>query len=104
MKKLPIVLIILLVGLSCFASGETTIPLDTTDVMLVVDEPDSKARYEVTITVVYNALSIEDAAKISADAIERHKTACKTRVVMKKVERETPYITFEGAGVRIDGK
>ena len=47
------------------------------------DEPETK--YEVTISVTYNAVSIEEANKIIADALERHKTSCKTDVKAKKV-------------------
>ena len=41
-------------------------------------------KYEVTISVTYNALTIEEANKVIADSLDRHKTACKVNVSAKK--------------------
>jgi len=54
------------------------------------DEPETE--YEVTISVTYNAVSIEEANKIISDVLERHKTACKTEARAKKVG-DTPDIS-----------
>lgn len=43
-----------------------------------------EVKYEVTISVTYNAVTIEEANKIIADALERHKTACNVNVSTKK--------------------
>lgn len=59
------------------------------------DDPETK--YEVTISVTYNAVSIEEANKIIADALERHKTACKTDVKAKKVG-DDGYFTIDAGG------
>ena len=42
-------------------------------------------KYKVTIEVTYNAVSIEKANEVMADAIAEHKTACKTKVKAEKV-------------------
>lgn len=45
-------------------------------------------KYEVTIKVVYNAVSIEEANAIMSKATEQHKSACKTEVAAKKIESD----------------
>jgi ABC-type proline/glycine betaine transport system substrate-binding protein len=46
-----------------------------------------EVKYEVSITVVYNAVSAEEANQIAEDVLTRHKTACKNKVEIKKVIR-----------------
>lgn len=45
---------------------------------------DKKVKYAVTINIAYNALSIAEANKIVADALEKHKEACKVDVKIEK--------------------
>ena len=73
MKRLIIILIA-----ACFLLGAvSSISADDTKKSLV--------RYEVKITVTYNALSIEDAGKVVAQAMRDHQKACSVKVVTKKV-------------------
>jgi len=49
------------------------------------DTKKSLVKYEVKITVTYNALSIEDAGKAVAQAMRDHSKACNVEVTTKKV-------------------
>lgn len=86
MKKLIVAIVVLLalaIGLK---------------VAYATDEPETK--YEVTISVTYNAVGIEEANKIIADVLERHKAACKSEAKAKKVGSEA-YFTVGDFATRI---
>ena len=69
-KKVALLIIILLfASVTCIASEA---------------KKEDEVKYEVTISVTYNAVSIAEANKISSEAIEMHKTACKTKVSIEK--------------------
>ena len=57
--------------------------------LLIVSSPavadKDKVYYEVKITVVYNALSINDAKKKIGEILYEHQSACKTKVGIEKV-------------------
>jgi len=73
MKKLIIILIA-----ACFLVG--AVSSTSAD-----DTKKSLVKYEVKITVTYNALSIEDAGKVVAQAMRDHQEACSVNVTTKKV-------------------
>lgn len=72
MKKLLVLLVIFFLTLpgSGF-SGEN------------IDKPEVK--YKLTITVVYNSLSPQEANKIHTDALMRYGDACKMEIVTKNI-------------------
>lgn len=49
-------------------------------------ETDKEPRYQVDISITYNAETAEDAARIAADVLQAHKKACTGKVVIKKVD------------------
>lgn len=44
----------------------------------------AETKYEVTITITYNAVSISEAQRLHNEAIEEHKDACKVTVKTEK--------------------
>ena len=66
MKKLLILLII--------------IPFLTLGSSYGAEEAKPEVKYELTITVTYNSLNVEDTNKIIVDALTRYGDACKTSV------------------------
>ena len=55
-------------------------------------------QYEVTISVVYNAVSPAEAERIAGVAMREHAGACKTDVKVKKVGSSgNDFITFSGS-------
>ena len=78
-KKVALLIVILLLAsITCIAS----------------EKKEDEVKYEVTISVTYNAVSIAEATRISSEAIERHKTACKTRINIAKGDNFTGSITI----------
>ena len=51
-------------------------------------------KYKVTIEVVYNAVSIKEADRITANARREHADACKVKITSKKTSDESGYITI----------
>jgi hypothetical protein len=66
-------------------------PLDSTA------KDDDSVKYEVTIRVVYNAVSPVYAAKIAKLAMLEHSEACKVDVDVKKVTERDSYTIIDGA-------
>lgn len=58
-----------------------------------IADSDEEVKYRVTITIVYNELSINDAKKKIGEALYDHQTACKTEVKAKKVDEDT-WVTY----------
>jgi uncharacterized protein YdaL len=69
-------------------------PLDSTA------KDDDSVKYEVTISVVYNAVGPVEASRIARVAMIDHKEACKVDVQVKKVTsgmvRGEDYIIYDG--------
>jgi len=78
MKKILIIALVL---------AFTVIPISAKD----KKEP----KYEVKISVVYNAVSIKDADRITANARREHVDACKVEITSKKVGT-MPVLLYDG--------
>ena len=85
MKKLFIILIAV-----CFLLVGSTIG---------AEDKKPEVKYEVKITVTYNALSIKEADRVIGNALRNHQDACDVKVVSKKVNTNG-FITF--ASVSLD--
>ena len=59
--------------------------------MSSAEEKKDNTRYEVTISVTYNAVSPSEATRIISDAQVRHKDACSVSIKSKKVENSTAW-------------
>ena len=79
MRKLFIILIAV-----CFLVGAVS-PISAGD--------KKEVKYEVKITVTYNALSIKEADRVIGNALRNHQDACDVNVVSKKVGNDG-YIFF----------
>lgn len=55
-----------------------------------IDKPEVK--YRLTITVVYNSLSPQEANKIHAAVLTQHEDACKVETVTKNISSNDPTI------------
>ena len=60
------------------------------------------ADYKVTISVTYNAVSAEEAAKIALEVLKKHETACKTNVKIKKNNYDNTVLIFDGATDQVE--
>ena len=58
------------------------------------EDKKAEVKYEVKITVTYNALSIKDADRVTGNALRNHQDACDVKVVTKKVSSNDGYIMF----------
>ena len=63
------------------------------------EDKKAEVKYEVKITVTYNALSIKEADRVIGNALRNHQDACDVKVVSKKVNNNG-FITF--ASVSLD--
>ena len=64
-----------------------------------IDKQINEPKYKVTIEVAYNAVSIKDADRITANARREHVDACKVKIESEKIDRNrnsicTQYVTF----------
>lgn len=69
--------------------------------LCTIANADSEAqKFEVTFTVTYNAISLEDAAKKEKEFREQFKDACKVDISIKKVTEAGTYrIILDTSGV-----
>ena len=74
MKKLILILIFSIIPALCFAEKEK-----------------DEVKYEVTIKIVYNAITATEVEDLIAPILKRHKDSCKTEVVVRKADDVTFY-------------
>lgn len=66
-------------------------------------EEKKPVKWEVTISVTYNAVTEEEAAKIVTAAMKTHETACRAKVAVTKVDAENEFLTLSNYVINPNG-
>ena len=82
MKKFIIIASILILSAPCFAEYDFSEAANLTNGKKAEAE---ETKYEVTVSITYNALPTVEAARLIRSIMERHKGACRVNVESKKV-------------------